>query len=113
MRGIVAGLEAPQGISYFSRVSAELLSGCASMAAAAGDLPAAREYLSEVREKAERFDAAPRYDLCETGFFFGDTGATAFDDFGKTAMEGVRSILAEQPAASEELLRIWEELQHE
>ncbi len=74
-----------------------------------GQSEMARKELEKAWNLARRFDAAPTYKANQIRFVQLNN-ATAYDDFGSTAMEGIDRILAEQE--DPKLCDLWEEVKH-
>lgn len=95
MRDFIKGLKQPGIVSYLDKAEAQLLTGWAIISEMSRDMDQAEIFLSQAIELAEKFDRSPVYNFAGTRFFHGDQEKTAFDDFGKTAMEGISKMLAE------------------
>ncbi len=113
MLSILEGLKKPGETSYHDRERVQLLCGCAFIAAQSGDREAAVSYLRQAREAAREFDAAPDYEFTKMRFFHGETGKTAFDDFGATAMEGISAFVLQDEENKAALEPLWRMLQEE
>lgn len=74
------------------------------------DRERAREALLDARDTAIAFDSAPCYAANQIRFVSVEA-ATAYDDYGATALEGVRCLVEEQNDS--EFLALWEEIEHE
>ena len=118
-KSIHDGLKIPGNTSFFDKSSVILLSGCAQLAAAKGDMNAARQYLKEANRIAREFDADPDYTSKNIKFFSKDKPAASSDDFGSTAVEGIENADLETLGSAEneeetekakEFIKIWEEV---
>lgn len=107
----IVSLERPDRVSYFNKTEVMLLSGSAQIAAEKGDYELARRKLAAAKAAAERFDAAPDFSFKGSRFFHGDEKQTAFDDFGGTALAGVKRALTDNEATAARLLAVWDELE--
>lgn len=110
LRTVNAGLRQPGVPSYLDKEDAQLLAACAVYAMQKGDAAAARQYLTEARALAIRFDAAPEYGFTGTRFFHGDKNPTAFDDFGDNTRNGISRLMAENDDPKWPLCALWAEL---
>lgn len=92
----------------------KILSGYVALAAFAylqmGDPGSAKEALARTRKIALSFDAAPSY-AANRIRFVSIENATAYDDYGATALEGLEQLVKEQTSPAFSVL--WEEVQHE
>ncbi len=118
-KNIYDGLKIPGKNSFFDKSKVILLSGCAQLAAVKNDFGAARTYLVEAKEIAEKFDANPNYTCKNVKFYFKHIPASSSDDFGSTAVAGIENaVLAtlqkaeneEEKAKAKTLHEIWEEV---
>ena len=66
----------------------------------------ARDTLIKAGELAAFFDASPSYDESDIRFVSRIEGASAHDDLGATAMDGVRNAISQ--FENEELTALWE-----
>ncbi len=95
---------------HLHKTNAALLTACASIAANLKDEGLCRDYLRRAREAAEIFDSAPSYAADKMRFYRGRS-ATAHDDFGETAMDGIlRNIGLQDTPTREFLLEMWEQV---
>ena len=95
-----------------------MVKSCAMMAACvgvtehgAGDDAAARRALEAAHAWAERFDAAPCYDVTGIRFVKMSERATFYDDMGATAADAIEKVIAEQK--DECLSALWREVKGE
>lgn len=108
--GINRGLRTEQGNTYLDKGDAMLLGLCAQIAMSMGDEKKAWEYLVEARAMAAKFDAAPDYSMKNLRFYHGTEEATAYDDMGQTAMEGVLKAFGDDPKVTPRLTELWQAL---
>lgn len=95
---------------FLHKSTAALLVGCAAIAANMGDEAACEGYLRRAKETAAVFDAAPCYRADRMRFYRGRS-ATAHDDFGRTAREGIlRTIGMQDEKTGAMLTALWEKL---
>ena len=99
--------------SYLHKMNAAMYAGCAVMAFRLKDETACLRYLRRARSAAETFDADPVYEAQRVRFYHGRS-ATAHDDFGETAMEGVANTIAQQEEPARSRLRaLWTQIRSE
>ncbi len=91
--------------NYFDRVSAVLLVALAGSQHLSGQGEAARDTLKKAKELAAFFDASPSYDESDIRFVGRIEGASAYDDLGATAMDGVRNAVSQ--FENEEFTALW------
>jgi len=98
---------------YLHKLNAAIYAGCAILSVKLAEEEQARIYLRRAMDTATVFDADPSYDAGKTRFYHGRS-ATAHDDFGSTAMEGILLTLQQQeePVRSR-VLALWEQVQAE
>jgi len=103
----------PTGGCYLYKINAALYAGCAIMAHRLGEEALAPDYLRRAKELARRFDTDPSYEMARIRFYHGRS-ATAHDDFGTTAMAGIRNTLERQDEPERgALLTLWEQVSAE
>ncbi|MBQ7182938.1 MAG: hypothetical protein IJR97_03050 [Clostridia bacterium] len=83
------GLRKADRPNCFDRVSAALLADLAGSQFLAGQAGEARDTLIKARDLAAFFDASPSYDESDIRYVIRIEGASAHDDLGATAMNGV------------------------
>ena len=105
---LLQGLREGGKPNYFDRVSAVLLVALAGSQHLAGQGEAARDTLKKAKELAAFFDASPSYDESDIRFVGRIEGASAYDDLGATAMDGVRNAVSQ--FENEEFTALWESL---
>lgn len=98
---------------HLHKLNAANYAGCAIHSVLLGEEQAAKGYLRCAKAAARIFDAAPSYDAGKMRFYYGRP-ATAHDDFGSTAMEGIGLTLAmqEEPVRTR-MLALWEQVKAE
>lgn len=104
------GLRQPGKSSCLDRWDAGMLLACAETAANKGDWQAARHYLTQAREAALKFDAAPVYGMEHLKFNCGSSEHRAYGPMGETALEELRRHLLHDDEAGQLLIPIWEEI---
>ena len=110
------GLRKADKPNYFDKVSAVFLAVLAGSQLSSGQRDEARDTLIRAGELAAFFDASPSYDESDIRFITRIEGASAHDDMGATAMDGVRNAISQ--FENEELTALWEsvtgqEMHHE
>ena len=93
--GLLRGLRKGNKPNYFDRVSAALLASLAGSQFLSGQEAEARETLTKAKELAAFFDASPSYDESDIRFITRIEDASAHDDLGATAMDGVRTAVSQ------------------
>ncbi len=109
--GLLSGLREPDKPNYFDKVSAILLAALAGSLFLSGQGDEARDTLIKARELAAFFDASPSYDESDIRFVGRVEGASAHDDMGATAMDGVE--LAVSQFENEEFTALWSAVSEE
>ena len=102
---LLQGLREGGKPNYFDRVSAVLLVALAGSQHLSGQGEAARDTLKKAKELAAFFDASPSYDESDIRFVGRIEGASANDDLGATAMDGVRNAVSQ--FENEEFTALW------
>ena len=96
--------------SYLHKMNAAMYTGCAIMAVQLEDTGKALTYLRRAKAAAETFDADPSYEAQRVRFYHGRP-ATAHDDFGQTAMEGIANTIAQQEEPVRSAVQtLWEQV---
>ena len=103
--GLLQGLREGDNSNYFDRVCAALLATLAGSQFLSGQDSEARGTLVKAKELAAFFDAAPSYDESDIRFITRIEGASAHDDMGATAMDGVRNAVSQ--FENEEFTALW------
>ena len=99
--------------SYLHKMNAVMYAGCAALSAQLAEEEKARVYLRRAKAAAKMFDAEPAYGAERVRFYHG-RWATAHDDFGETAMEGIAQTIAQQEAPVRAVLEsLWEQVKAE
>lgn len=109
----IQGLKEPGKASYLDKSQVILLVLNVFACFQLGDRERTKEYLRQARQLALRFDAAPSYGLEHHKFITLQRDAAAYDDFGPTALEGVKAQLKDNKKDSPGLWALWEEVCHE
>ena len=109
--GLLQGLREGNKPNYFDRVSAVFLAALAGSQFLSGQKVEARNTLIKAKELAAFFDAAPSYDESDVRFVTHIEGASAHDDMGATAMDGVE--LAVSQFENEEFTALWSAVNEE
>ena len=108
---LLQGLREGGKPNYFDRVSAVLLVALAGSQHLSGQGEAARDTLKKAKELAAFFDASPSYDESDIRFITRIEGASAHDDLGATAMDGVRNAVSQFD--SDEFAALWSAVSEE
>ena len=106
--GLLQGLREDDKPNYFDRVSAVLLVVLAGSQHLSGQGDEARDTLIKAKELAAFFDASPSYDGSDIRFVTHLEGASAHDDLGATAMDGVRKAVSQ--FENEALTDLWKSI---
>ena len=92
---LLLGLRDADKPNYFDKICAALLAALAGSQFLSGQRDEARATLIKAKELAAFFDASPSYDESDIRFVIRLEGASAHDDLGPTAMDGVRSAVSQ------------------
>ena len=92
--------------NFFDKVNSGAYAALAFIQLIQGRRDDALDSLKKGKEFAEFFDADPSYDESDIRFISRIEGASAHDDLGSTAMEGVEKVVKE--TGNEELAALWE-----
>lgn len=95
MWDLIRGLKQPGVISYLDKAEAQLLTGWAIVSEMAGNMEQAKKCLSRAIPLAQKFDENPDYSFAGMRFFHSNVERTGFDDFGNSALQGIRKMLSE------------------
>ncbi len=109
--GLLLGLRKADKPNYFDKVCAALLAALAGSQFLSGQGDEARDTLIKAKELAAFFDASPSYDESDIRFVSRIEGASAHDDLGATAMDGVN--LAVSELDNEAFSALWREIAEE
>ena len=102
---LLHGLREANKPNYFDRVSAVLLAALAGSQFISGQVSEVRGTLKKAKELAAFFDASPSYDESDIRFINRIEGASAHDDMGATAMDGVDHTISK--FENEKLSAMW------
>ena len=103
---LLLGLRDADKPNYFDRICAALLAVLAGSQLLSGQGDEARDTLIKARELAAFFDASPSYDESDIRFVSRIEDASAHDDLGATAMDGVRNVVGQ--FENEAFTALWE-----
>ena len=92
---VFSGLRKGDKPNFLDKVSSIFLAAAAQVQFESGREDAARESLIKAKALATFFDAAPSYDESDIRFISRIEGASAHDDLGPTAMDGIRNVVDE------------------
>lgn len=93
---------------FFDKLAAEMTVVIAYAHLKEHDEAAARKILTDARDRAVQFDAAPEYGLGSVRFITLPEGTVTVDSLGDTAMAGINSVLS--IINDDELNTLWKEL---
>ena len=105
---LLLGLREADKPNYFDRICAALLAALAGSQFLSGQGDEARDTLIKAKELAAFFDASPSYDESDIRFITRIEGASAHDNMGATAMDGVD--FAVNQFDHKELSALWKSL---
>ena len=108
---VFSGLRKGDNPNFLDKVSSIFLAAAAQVQFESGREDAARESLIKAKALATFFDAAPSYDESDIRFISRIEGASAHDDLGPTAMDGIQSVVNEYE--NEAFTALWESVQKE
>lgn len=100
----------PGTVSYLDKGNIVLLAGCAQMCESMNDEEGIRRYLLEAKKVAENFDANPDYSAKNIKFYKKDVPASAADDFGETAFDGIENIVNWGKEEFPLVCKMWQEV---
>ena len=103
---LLLGLRDADKLNCFDRICAALLAALAGSQFLSGQGDKACDTLIKARELATFFDASPSYDESDIRFVSRIEGASAHDDLGATAMDGVRKAVSQFD--NEAFTALWE-----
>jgi hypothetical protein len=103
---VFSGLRKGDKPNFLDKVSSIFLAAAAQVQFESGREDAARDSLIRARDLAVFFDAAPSYDESDIRFISRIEGASAHDDLGATAMDGIQSVVNEYE--KEGFTALWE-----
>ena len=105
---LLSGLRESNKPNYFDRICAALLATLGGAQFLSGQTVEARGTLIKAKELASFFDASPSYDESDIRFVNRIEGASAHDDLGATATEGIDH--AVNQFENEALTALWKSL---
>ena len=105
---LFTGLRKADKPNYFDKICAGFLAVLAASQFLSGQKDEARGTLIRAKELAAFFDASPSYDESDIRFVTRIEGASAHDDLGATAMDGVRKAITQ--FENKELTAFWKSL---
>ncbi|MBQ3237139.1 MAG: helix-turn-helix transcriptional regulator [Oscillospiraceae bacterium] len=100
----------PKTVSYLDKGSVILLTACAQMCESMNDEAGVRRYLTKAKNTAETFDSAPDDSAKNVKFYEKDLPASAADDFGDTAINGIENIVNFGKEECPLVYKIWQEV---
>ena len=103
--GLLLGLRKDGRPNFFDKVNSTAHAALALVQLMQGREGDARDSLKKAKELAEFFDAAPSYDESDIRFVDRIEGASAHDDLGTTAMDGIENVI--KSSDNEELKALW------
>ena len=106
--GLLLGLREEDKPNYFDKVGAALLAALAGTQFLSGRDDEAKDSLRKAVEHAAFFDAAPSYDESDIRFITRIEGASAHDDMGATAMDGIEHAVGQ--FESEAFSALWKQI---
>lgn len=109
MYDLERGLRGEGTVNSIDRDSVRTMTLLAEVSALQGETQRAYDWLKQAKQTAERFDASPVYSLADMKFYHSKETAVSYDDFGDTAMEGIRRFLEDDEVAPH-LRPVWERL---
>ncbi len=108
---LLQGLRKADKPNYFDKVCAVFLAALAASQFLSGKRDEARGTLIKAKELAAFFDTSPSYDESDIRFITRIEGASAHDDLGATAMDGVRNAVSQFD--SDEFAALWSAVSEE
>ncbi|WMC91469.1 helix-turn-helix domain-containing protein [Kineothrix sp. MB12-C1] len=109
MNETICGLKYPDQVCYMDRAQVVLFLSCAQAAADMNDADKAEEYLSQAIDAARRFDKDPSFDALHIRFYHGKP-QTIGDDFGETALSGLKKAFMLRENINPILNTLWRKL---
>ena len=108
---LLEGLREADKPNYFDRVGAAFRAALAGSQFLSGQGDEAHDTLIKAKELAAFFDASPSYDESDIRFVGRIEGASAYDDLGATAMDGVRNAVSQ--FENDEFTALWNAVSEE
>ncbi|MBO4410690.1 MAG: helix-turn-helix transcriptional regulator [Lachnospiraceae bacterium] len=108
---LLLGLRKAEKPNYSDRICSALLAALAGAQFLSGQREESRSTLIQAKELAAFFDASPSYDESDIRFITRIEGASAHDDLGATAMDGVRNTVSQ--FENEEFSALWKTIEEQ
>ena len=108
---LLLGLQVEDKPNYFHKICSVFLAALAGSQFMSGQSDEARDTLIRAKKIATFFDAAPSYDESDIRFISRIEGASAHDDMGATAIDGVRNAVSQFD--NEAFAALWREIAEE
>ena len=105
---LLLGLRKADTPNYFDKICAAFLAALAGSQFLTGQVDEARDTLIKAKELVAFFDASPSYDENDICFVSRIEGASAHDDLGATAMDGVSLTVSQ--FNNDELTALWKSI---
>lgn len=102
------GLKDGDSPSFLDKINAILQVCIAKTEMETSEISSSRQFLLKAKEMAECFDSSAEYDPEAIRFIHLSQPSSAYDDIGKTAIEGIMNVLKDME--SEELSKMWMEV---
>ena len=109
--GFFLGMRDGDKPNYLDKVSSALITALACSQFLSGQEDEARRTFKRARELAAFFDAAPSYDESDIRFVTRIEGASAYDDIGSTATDGMDRVVNE--FENEDLTAFWNQVKEQ
>ena len=109
--GLLQGLRKEDKPNYFDKIGAVLLAALAGTQLLSGHEEQAGDTLRKARDLAIFFDASPSYDESDIRFISRIEGASAHDDMGATAMDGIGHAVGQFENGA--FAALWERIRNE
>ena len=108
---LLLGLQEDGKPNYFHKICSVFLAALAGSQFMSGQSDEARDTLIQAKELAAFFDASPSYDESHIRFISRIEGASAHDDMGATAMDGVHNAVSQFDNGA--FIALWREIDEE
>lgn len=112
-RAFIEALQKPRQVSYLLKTDVMLLTALAVICVQSGQEGDAKPYLEAAYREAVRFDANPTFGSEGVRYICELSQASAGDDFGQTALEGIEKAVADNDGDAKGLRSIWETVKEE
>jgi transcriptional regulator with XRE-family HTH domain len=109
--GMMRGLRKEGKPNFFDKVNCGFFAALALVQLLQGRKDDARDSLKRAKELADFFDSDPSYDESDIRFIDRIEGASAHDDLGTTALEGLEKTI--KAFENEELIALWNKVKGE